>query len=190
VGRRYRDAPRFNARWQSEGRICGRTDKARPGPGLPRLALDHSRCWAPKASPPRLEVGVRPSAGVRHRPRHRAHPARLRQQRQTRGGQQRRPARQLPAGSVVRSTPTVRRRGSRPALKDLGGKPFAVDSGFTALPRRSAPTTLSRLARLRGKLAAATGSKFAILFVSVDPGTTSLRPWANTSSCSARRSSA
>ena len=53
-------------------------------------------------------------------------------------------------------------------LKDVGGKPFAVYFGFTRCPD-VCPTTLSRLARLRGKLGA-DGSKFAILFVSVDPG--------------------
>lgn len=53
-------------------------------------------------------------------------------------------------------------------LESLGGKPFAVYFGFTRCPD-VCPTTLSRLALLRGKLGAA-GSKFAILFVSVDPG--------------------
>lgn len=53
-------------------------------------------------------------------------------------------------------------------LKDVGGKPFAVYFGFTRCPD-VCPTTLSRLARLRSKLGA-DGNKFAILFVSVDPG--------------------
>lgn len=53
-------------------------------------------------------------------------------------------------------------------LANLGGKPFAVYFGFTRCPD-VCPTTLSRLALLRGKLGAA-GNRFAILFVSVDPG--------------------
>ena len=53
-------------------------------------------------------------------------------------------------------------------LKDLGGKPFAIYFGFTRCPD-VCPTTLSRLALLRGKLGA-DGNKFAIVFVSVDPG--------------------
>lgn len=53
-------------------------------------------------------------------------------------------------------------------LASLGGKPFAVYFGFTRCPD-VCPTTLSRLARLRSKMGA-DGSKFAIVFVSVDPG--------------------
>jgi protein SCO1/2 len=53
-------------------------------------------------------------------------------------------------------------------LKDLGGKPFAIYFGFMRCPD-VCPTTLSRLALLRGKLGA-DGNKFAIVFVSVDPG--------------------
>lgn len=53
-------------------------------------------------------------------------------------------------------------------LKDIGGKPFAVYFGFTRCPD-VCPTTLSRLALLRGKLGV-DGQKLAIVFVSVDPG--------------------
>ena len=53
-------------------------------------------------------------------------------------------------------------------LKDLGGKPFAIYFGFMRCPD-VCPTKLSRLALLRGKLGA-DGNKFAIVFVSVDPG--------------------
>lgn len=58
--------------------------------------------------------------------------------------------------------------GKQFTLESLGGKPFAVYFGFTRCPD-VCPTTLSRLALLRGKLGA-DGNKFAIVFVSVDPG--------------------
>lgn len=53
-------------------------------------------------------------------------------------------------------------------LQDIKGKPFAVYFGFTRCPD-VCPTSLSRLALLRGRLGA-NGKKFAIVFVSVDPG--------------------
>jgi len=53
-------------------------------------------------------------------------------------------------------------------LGDLGGKPFAIYFGFTRCPD-VCPTTLSRLAALRKALGPA-ADKFAIVFVSVDPG--------------------
>lgn len=53
-------------------------------------------------------------------------------------------------------------------LADLKGKPFAIYFGFTRCPD-VCPTSLSRLATLRKALGPA-GDKFAIVFVSVDPG--------------------
>lgn len=51
---------------------------------------------------------------------------------------------------------------------NLAGKPYAIYFGFIRCPD-VCPTSLARLARLRHKLGA-DGSKFAIVFVSVDPG--------------------
>ena len=53
-------------------------------------------------------------------------------------------------------------------LADLKGKPFAIYFGFTRCPD-VCPTSLSRLAALRKALGPA-GDRFAIVFVSVDPG--------------------
>ncbi len=50
----------------------------------------------------------------------------------------------------------------------LSGKPYAIYFGFTRCPD-VCPTTLARMARLRKQLGA-DGNKFAIVFVSVDPG--------------------
>jgi len=52
--------------------------------------------------------------------------------------------------------------------KTLAGKPYAIFFGFTRCPD-VCPTNLARMARLRQKLGA-DGMKFAIVFVSVDPG--------------------
>lgn len=50
----------------------------------------------------------------------------------------------------------------------LAGRPYAIFFGFTRCPD-VCPTTLARLARLRGELGS-DGDKFEIVFVSVDPG--------------------
>ncbi len=50
---------------------------------------------------------------------------------------------------------------------NLAGQPFAIFFGFTHCPD-VCPTTLARLARLRGRLARGDDS-FAIVFVTVDP---------------------
>ena len=51
---------------------------------------------------------------------------------------------------------------------NLAGKPYVIYFGFTRCPE-VCPTTLAKLARLRTRLGK-DGDKFAILFVSVDPG--------------------
>lgn len=53
-------------------------------------------------------------------------------------------------------------------LADLGGKPYAIYFGFTRCPD-VCPTSLAKMARLRARMGR-DGEKFAILFVSVDPG--------------------
>lgn len=58
--------------------------------------------------------------------------------------------------------------GSRVTDQSLKGKPFAIFFGFTRCPD-ICPTTLSRMAQLRKELGP-DGEKFAIVFVSVDPG--------------------
>ncbi len=58
--------------------------------------------------------------------------------------------------------------GSRVTDQTLKGKPFAIFFGFTRCPD-VCPTTLSRMASLRKQLGP-DGDKFAIVFVSVDPG--------------------
>ncbi|MDD3799316.1 MAG: SCO family protein [Novosphingobium sp.] len=58
--------------------------------------------------------------------------------------------------------------GSTVTDKTLAGKPFAIFFGFTRCPD-VCPTTLSRLAQLRKRMGA-DGDRFAIVFVSVDPG--------------------
>lgn len=58
--------------------------------------------------------------------------------------------------------------GSTVSDKTLAGKPYAIFFGFTRCPD-VCPTNLARMARLRQKLGA-DGMKFAIVFVSVDPG--------------------
>lgn len=58
--------------------------------------------------------------------------------------------------------------GSTVTDKTLAGKPYAIFFGFTRCPD-VCPTSLARMARLRKQLGAQ-GMKFAIVFVSVDPG--------------------
>ena len=58
--------------------------------------------------------------------------------------------------------------GSTVTEKALAGKPYAIFFGFTRCPD-VCPTSLARMARLRKKLGP-DGMKFAIVFVSVDPG--------------------
>ncbi|WDF70943.1 SCO family protein [Novosphingobium sp. KACC 22771] len=53
-------------------------------------------------------------------------------------------------------------------LADVGGKPYAIYFGFTRCPD-VCPTSLAKMARLRARMGK-DGEKFAILFVSVDPG--------------------
>lgn len=57
--------------------------------------------------------------------------------------------------------------GSRVTDRSLKGGPFALFFGFTRCPD-VCPTTLARLARLRGQLGPE-GDKLRIVFVSVDP---------------------
>ncbi|OCC22529.1 electron transporter SenC [Croceicoccus estronivorus] len=57
--------------------------------------------------------------------------------------------------------------GSAVSDQTLAGKPFAIFFGFTRCPD-VCPTTLSRLAQLRQRMGT-DGSKFAIVFVSLDP---------------------
>jgi protein SCO1/2 len=58
--------------------------------------------------------------------------------------------------------------GSTVTEKTLAGKPYAIFFGFTRCPD-VCPTSLARMARLRKQLGP-DGMKFAIVFVSVDPG--------------------
>lgn len=58
--------------------------------------------------------------------------------------------------------------GSTVTEKSLAGKPYAIFFGFTRCPD-VCPTSLARMARLRKQLGP-DGMKFAIVFVSVDPG--------------------
>ncbi|MBB3981389.1 protein SCO1/2 [Sphingobium fontiphilum] len=58
--------------------------------------------------------------------------------------------------------------GSAVTDKTLAGKPYAIFFGFTRCPD-VCPTSLARMARLRKQLGP-DGMKFAIVFVSVDPG--------------------
>ncbi len=58
--------------------------------------------------------------------------------------------------------------GSTVTEKVLAGKPYAIFFGFTRCPD-VCPTSLARMARLRKQLGP-DGMKFAIVFVSVDPG--------------------
>jgi protein SCO1/2 len=58
--------------------------------------------------------------------------------------------------------------GSTITEKTLAGKPYAIFFGFTRCPD-VCPTSLARMARLRKQLGP-DGMKFAIVFVSVDPG--------------------
>ncbi len=58
--------------------------------------------------------------------------------------------------------------GSTVTQKTLAGKPYAIFFGFTRCPD-VCPTSLARMARLRKQLGP-DGMKFAIVFVSVDPG--------------------
>lgn len=58
--------------------------------------------------------------------------------------------------------------GSAVTDRTLAGKPYAIFFGFTRCPD-VCPTSLARMARLRKQLGAQ-GMKFAIVFVSVDPG--------------------
>ena len=58
--------------------------------------------------------------------------------------------------------------GSVVTDKTLAGKPYAIFFGFTRCPD-VCPTSLARMARLRKQLGP-DGMKFAIVFVSVDPG--------------------
>ncbi|MET3473532.1 protein SCO1/2 [Novosphingobium sp. 1529] len=51
---------------------------------------------------------------------------------------------------------------------NLAGKPYAIYFGFTRCPD-VCPTTLAKMARLRARLGK-DGDKFALVFVSVDPG--------------------
>lgn len=57
--------------------------------------------------------------------------------------------------------------GSRVTEQTLKGRPFALFFGFTRCPD-VCPTTLARLAKLRGQMGAE-GEKMQIVFVSVDP---------------------
>lgn len=57
--------------------------------------------------------------------------------------------------------------GSTVTDQDLKGRPFALFFGFTRCPD-VCPTTLARLAKLRGRIGQA-GEKLQIVFVSVDP---------------------
>jgi protein SCO1 len=58
--------------------------------------------------------------------------------------------------------------GSTVTEQTLAGKPFAIFFGFTRCPD-VCPTSLAKMARLR-KALGPDGDKFAIVFVSVDPG--------------------
>lgn len=58
--------------------------------------------------------------------------------------------------------------GSTVTEKTLAGKPYAIFFGYTRCPD-VCPTSLARMARLRKQLGAR-AMKFAIVFVSVDPG--------------------
>ncbi|MEL0211847.1 MAG: SCO family protein, partial [Novosphingobium sp.] len=58
--------------------------------------------------------------------------------------------------------------GSTITENTLAGKPYAIFFGFTRCPD-VCPTSLARMARLRKQLGP-DGMKFAIVFVSVDPG--------------------
>jgi protein SCO1/2 len=58
--------------------------------------------------------------------------------------------------------------GSTVTERTLAGKPYAIFFGFTRCPD-VCPTSLARMARLRKQLGP-DGMKFAIVFVSVDPG--------------------
>lgn len=58
--------------------------------------------------------------------------------------------------------------GSRFTQANLAGKPYALYFGYLRCPD-ACPTTLAKLARLRRAMGPA-GSRFAIVFVSVDPG--------------------
>ncbi|NBC37171.1 SCO family protein [Novosphingobium sp. FSY-8] len=53
-------------------------------------------------------------------------------------------------------------------LANVGGKPYAIYFGFTRCPD-VCPTSLAKMARLRARMGK-DGEKFAMLFVSVDPG--------------------
>jgi protein SCO1 len=77
-----------------------------------------------------------------------------------------------PAPSSVASTyggqfALVDRTGKTVSNQTLAGTPYAIFFGFTRCPD-VCPTSLSRMARLRGQLGA-DGMKFRIIFVSVDP---------------------
>lgn len=58
--------------------------------------------------------------------------------------------------------------GARFTERNLAGKPYAMFFGFTRCPD-VCPTTLARMAQLRKRMGD-DGMKFAIVFVSVDPG--------------------
>lgn len=58
--------------------------------------------------------------------------------------------------------------GSTVTDRTLAGRPYAIFFGFTRCPD-VCPTSLARMARLRARLGP-DGMKFAIVFVSVDPG--------------------
>lgn len=58
--------------------------------------------------------------------------------------------------------------GSTVTEKTLAGKPYAIFFGYTRCPD-VCPTSLARMARLRKQLGP-DGMRFAIVFVSVDPG--------------------
>lgn len=58
--------------------------------------------------------------------------------------------------------------GSTVTEKTLAGKPYAIFFGYTRCPD-VCPTSLARMARLRKQLGT-DGMKFAIVFVSIDPG--------------------
>lgn len=71
-------------------------------------------------------------------------------------------------GSLGGTFTLVASNGKPFTLADVGGKPYAIYFGFTRCPD-VCPTSLAKMARLRGRMGK-DADKFAILFVSVDPG--------------------
>ena len=78
------------------------------------------------------------------------------------------PAAQVPGSAIGGPFTLTAPDGSTVSDRTLAGKPFAIFFGFTRCPD-VCPTSLARMARLRQQLGP-DGMKFAIVFVSVDPG--------------------